>query len=95
MNVNFKSNRRVCTVRAEIKSEDGMEEADTYTRTDSTATTASRRLSGAVMGTLRKISTSEEAPHESLVFYTDGEGTEDWARKISEVLDVMGSEDSD
>ena len=91
--VTFKNSRRVCAVLAEVRKEEGMEEADQYTRSESTA---SRSLSGMVMGSLRRLSTGEEAPHEALVFYTDGETTEDWARRISEVLEAMGSdEDSD
>ena len=48
-----------------------------------------------MMDKLKQLVPQEGMVFESIVFFTDGEETEDWARKISQVLQTMGSEDSD
>ena len=92
VNVNFKDHRRVCSVTAEVRKDgEEPEEADRYMRTES----VNRRPSAGMMDKLKQLVPQEGMVFESIVFFTDGEETEDWARKISQVLQTMGSEDSD
>ena len=93
VDVSFKNHRRVCKVMAEIRKDgEQPEEADRYMRTDSVAR---RSSTSNMMDKLKHLVPQEGMVFESFVFFTDGEETEDWARKISRVLQVMGSEDSD